>query len=132
MRLFDEKNNKILDTAHFRFIELDGATLKLYNRAVKEHTIYDDFWIEYETVTEANLKLDELAQEVGWMEFNHLGNRTLVNTFCFKLFKIKDEVDAAGKAKYYNLEFKNGGGDVFRIRYDTYDEVLEDLKKLIL
>ena len=31
MRIFDEKHNNMLDSAHFRFIQLDGNFIRFFN-----------------------------------------------------------------------------------------------------
>jgi len=131
MRIYDEKNFNVLDSSHFRFIELEGSTVKLYNAAPKENVDWDGFQIEYDSEEEATAKFDELAKEVGWFEFSHYHHRTLLNTFCFRRFYLEADKDKEGN-KTYILVFWNGGQDKFRISYNSYESAVRDLKALVI
>ena len=131
MRIFDEKHNNMLDSAHFRFIQLDGNFIRFFNETVKENVKWEKFAIEFDSEEDAELKFEELSNEAGWISFYRYKHRELVNTFCFCRFFLASNVDSEG-VKTYSVVFWNSGDDKFRINFKDRNEAITLLKSLAI
>ena len=131
MRIFDEKHNNMLDSAHFRFIQLDGNFIRFYNETFKENVEWEKFAIEFDSEEDAELKFEELSKEAGWYPFFHKKQRTLLNTFCFSRFFLSSSVDSEG-VKTYSVVFWNSGHDKFSINVSERNRGIELLKSLAI
>ena len=70
MRLLDEKISNIIDTAHFRYVQLDGNIIRVYNRAANEFTSNPRaYYVEFDSEDAAKEKFDEISKEAGWFQF---------------------------------------------------------------
>ena len=130
MRIFDEKHNNMLDSAHFRFIQLDGNFIRFFNETVKENVEWEKFAIEFDSEEDAELKFEELSNEAGWFSFNW-DKKTLLNTFCFRRFYLSSDVNSDGIRNYY-IVFWNNDQDQFKIVYEERSKAIEDLKALVI
>ena len=130
MRIFDEKHNNMLDSAHFRFIQLDGNFIIFFNETVKENVEWEKFAIEFDSEEDAELKFEELSNEAGWFSFNW-DKKTLLNTFCFRRFYLSSDVNSDGIRNYY-IVFWNNDQDQFKIVYEERSKAIEDLKALVI
>lgn len=131
MRIFDEKHNNMLDSAHFRFIQLDGNFIRFYNEAFKENVEWEKFAIEFDSEEDAELKFEGLSKEAGWFSFYRNKQRTLLNTFCFCRFFLSSNVDSEG-VKTYSVVFWNSGNDKFSITCKDRNRAIELLKSLAI
>lgn len=121
----------MLDSAHFRFIQLDGNFIRFYNEAIKENVEWEKFSIEFDSEEDAELKFEELSKEAGWFSFLRKNQRTLLNTFCFSRFFLSSDVDSDG-VKTYSVVFWNSGDDKFRIKFKDRNKGIELLKSLAI
>lgn len=129
MRIFDEKNNNMLDTSHFRFIQLDGKAIRFFNTAYKEHADWERFSIEFYSEEDAKLKFDEISIEAGWFLFQWNKHQTLLNTFCFCRFYLATDDNHYG-ASSYSLVFWNSNNDLFSVAFTNLDSAIKSLKSL--
>lgn len=131
MRIFDEKHNNMLDSAHFRYIQLDGNFIRFFNEAFKENVEWERFSIEFDSEDDAENKYEELSKEAGWFRFDWGQKKTLLNTFCFCRFFLSSDVNSDGIRKY-SIVFWNNGQDKVSIGYKDRNEAIEDLKALAI
>ena len=121
----------MLDSAHFRFIQLDGNFIRFFNEAFKENVDWEKFSIEFDSEEDAVLKFDELSKEAGWFRFEWGQKKTLLNTFCFCRFFLSSDVNSDGIRKYY-IVFCNNGQDKVSIGYKDRSAAIEKLKSLAI
>ncbi|MCQ2161623.1 MAG: hypothetical protein MJY97_11150 [Bacteroidales bacterium] len=131
MRIFDEKHNNMLDSAHFRFIQLDGNFIRFFNETFKENVEWEKFSIEFLSEEDAELKFEELSKEVGWLSIKWNKKKTLLNTFCFCRFYLDSELNPEG-IRFFKIVFWNNGRDKFIITYKDKASALEQLKALAI
>lgn len=128
MRLYDETNQNILDTSHFRYIMLDGNRIRLYNEKQDEEGKFaSEYSIAFPSPEEARVKFDELSEEPGWFFITRNRIPHLVNTFGFRRFYAVESEDGKGAIYFFNSE-----NDYLRIAYRTYEDACQSLKSLIL
>lgn len=130
MRIFDEKNNNMLDTSHFRFIQLDGKAIRFFDQAFKEHVEWEKFAIEFDSEDDAKIEFDELSQEAGWFLFRWGKQQTLLNTFCFRRFFLASDENYG--VCTYSLVFWNSNNDNFTVNYADRDSAINSLKSLVI
>ena len=128
MRLYDETNQNILDTSHFRYIMLDGSSIRLYNEKQDEGGKFAPAYsIPFPSPEEAKEKFDELSEEPGWYSINRGKIPHLVNTFGFRRFYAVESEDGRGYIYFFNSE-----NDYLKIGCQSYKDACESLKSLIL
>ena len=131
MRILDEKIDNVLDTAHFRFVQLDGDIIKVFNRTPDEYISSSRaYCVEFYSEDEARVKYNEIKKEAGWFAFDWNNKPTLLNTFGFgRTFINKTELP---ERDTYSIVFYNSENDEFSINYgEDYDAALNSLKGLI-
>ena len=129
MRILDEKIDNVLDTAHFRYVQLDGAIIKVFNKTADEFTSDPRAYrIVFNSEEEARTKYEEIKKEAGWFVFKWSDKPTLLNTFGFARIFISKS--GPSDKVVYSVVFYNSENDSVSIRCVSYESALEILKEL--